>query len=130
MAVGIVVAFGIGALSVPRGGKFGWTGLDSMMMIVFGLLIASFVLRYAFIRATPTEHGLEVRNLIRTEKLEWAQIFGCQFGGGQPWLMLDLDTTEQLAVMAIQRSDGERAMREAQRLAALIQAHSGVDSDN
>lgn len=123
-AVAIVIGFVLAALSVPRGGNSGWTTLDSAAMVAFGVLIGAFVLRYARICAIPTETGLEVRNLIRTEHLEWPQILGCQFGGGAPWLTLDLDSTEQLAVMAIQRAEGRRGEEEAQRLAALIQAHS------
>ena len=39
-------------------------------------------------------------------------------------LILDLADTEQLAVMAVQRADGAFARQEAERLAALVQAHA------
>ena len=123
-SLGILIGFTVGALSVPRGGRFGWTLLDTLMMIAFGGAIAAFVIRYAFIRADPSPQGLVVRNLFRVTHLEWSQILGAQFGGGQPWLMLDLADTEQLAVMAIQRSDGARSLEEAGRMAALIEAHA------
>lgn len=123
-ASAIVVGFVILALTIPKGGNTGWTTMDSIAMVAFGCLIAAFVLRYARICAIPSRTGLEVRNLVRTQRLDWAEIVGAQFGGGAPWLLLDLDNTEQLAVMAIQRSDGERGTQEAQRLAALIEAHS------
>jgi hypothetical protein len=45
-----------------------------------------------------------------------------QFGGGEPWVSLDLDDGDTLAVMAIQKADGEVSGREASRLAALVQA--------
>jgi Bacterial PH domain len=45
-----------------------------------------------------------------------------QFSGGDPWVTLDLDDTDTVAVMAIQKADGEWGRREASRLAALIQA--------
>ena len=43
-----------------------------------------------------------------------------EFGGGEPWVTLDLDDTDTVAVMAIQRADGATAMTEAQRLAGLV----------
>jgi len=38
-----------------------------------------------------------------------------------PWPTLELNDTDTLAVMAIQRSDGPRSLAEAARLNALIQ---------
>lgn len=122
-ALGVVVVFTIVAINVPRGGSAGWTGFDSVMLVVVAVAIAAFLLRYARVGAWPDEQGLRVRNLLVTRRLDWAQIVAVQYGGGQPWAVLDLADTEQLAVMAIQRSDGPVAMREAQRLAALIATH-------
>lgn len=123
-ALGIVLVFVLVAIRVPQGGSAGWSGFDSAMLIAVGVAIAAFLLRYAMVGAWPDEKGLRVRNLLISRQLEWAQIVAVQYGGGQPWAVLDLADTEQLAVMAIQRSDGPVAMREAQRLAALIAAHS------
>lgn len=128
-ALGTVVVFTIVAFTVPRGGSAGWSGFDSAMLIVFGVAVAAFLLRYAMVGAWPDERGLRVRNLLTTRRLDWAQIVAVQYGGGQPWAVLDLADTEQLAVMAIQRSDGPVAMREAQRLAALIAAHEADRRD-
>lgn len=127
-ALGIVLVFGIIAFNVPRGGSAGWTGFDSIMLVALAVAIAAFLLRYAMVGAWPDEQGLRVRNLLITRRLDWAQIVSVQYGGGQPWAVLDLTDTEQLAVMAIQRSDGPVAMREAQRLAALIAARGAVDT--
>ena len=123
-AVAVVVAFTLVALTVPRGGVTGWTGVDSMALVLFALVVAAFLSRYALIHATPTQHGLEVQNLLLSRKVEWAQIVNVQFGGGTPWLLLELDDTETLAVMAVQRSDGPSAVAEAGRLAALVEANN------
>ncbi len=50
----------------------------------------------------------------------WAQVVDVEFGGGEPWVTLELDDTDTVAVMAIQRADGAAAMAEAQRLAGLV----------
>ena len=65
-----------------------------------------------------------IRYLIMTRTLEWTQIVRVQFGGGAPWVSVDLDDTDTIAVMAIQRADGAIAQAEAARLSALVQVHS------
>lgn len=125
-AVVCVVVFTVVAFTVPRGGVNGWAGTDSMMFILFGLLIAAFLMRYAQVKAVPTETGVAVRNLLSTRTVEWNEVVNVQFGGGTPWLVLELTDTEHLAVMAVQRSDGPRAEAEAGRMAALVQVNSHV----
>ncbi|WP_145226638.1 PH domain-containing protein [Rudaeicoccus suwonensis] len=126
-AIGIVVVFTIVALSVPHGGSTGWNGPDSAAMIAFGVLLAAFLLKFAMVRATPNERGLHVKNLMVTRDVTWAEIVNVQFGGGHPWLVLELADTETLSVMAVQRSDGEHAVDEAGRMAALVQAHLATE---
>lgn len=128
-AAAAVIGFGVLALSLPRGGVTGWTDLDAFFVFLFGVAMAGFLLRYAFIKAVPTEDGLLIRNLFVTRELQWAQIVGVQFGGGIPWLTLDLADTEQLAVMAVQRSDGAFATSEAERMAALVEALGSAESN-
>ena len=92
--------------------------------ILIGVVLALFLVRYALIRAEPSPSGLRVVNIVRSHDLEWAQVVRVGFSGGAPWAVLELTDTEEVAVMAIQRADGQRAQREAARLAALIEHHS------
>lgn len=126
-AVACVVVFTLVAFTVPRGGVSGWAGADSTMLVLFGVVVALILMRYAQVRAVPTPEGVQVRNLMSTRTVAWTEVVNVQFGGGTPWLVLELDDTEHLAVMAIQRSDGERADAEAGRMAALVQVHSTVE---
>lgn len=124
VAVALVVVFVVVAVRIPHGGVTGWNTPDSVAMIAFGVAVAAFLLRYALVRATPTPQGLHVRNLVVSRDIEWAEIVNVQFGGGAPWLLLELSDTETMAVMAVQRSDGEFATAEAQRLATLVEANN------
>jgi hypothetical protein len=54
--------------------------------------------------------------------VDWRSITDISFSGGDPWVSLELDDGDRLAVMAIQRADGEFGRAEAGRLAALVQA--------
>jgi hypothetical protein len=127
-AVGSLVVFAVVAFVVPAGGAVGFGLADRIGTFAFGLAVAAFLWRYARLRAVPTPTGLRVVNLVRTHDLEWAEILRVGFSGGAPWVVLELTDTEEVSVMAIQRSDGAFAQREAARLAALV-AHHGRPRD-
>jgi Bacterial PH domain len=126
MAVLSVLIFTGGAFSMPRVDPLvgGWSVLDRLILVLCGVAVAASLWRFASIRAVPSTRGLVIRNLITTRSLEWAQIIGVQFGGGAPWVSLDLDDTDIVAVMAIQKADGAVGRAEAARLSALVQVHS------
>lgn len=126
MAVLSAVVFTWVALAVPSGDPSvgGWAVPDRGLLIGCGLGLAAGLWRFASIRALPSTRGLVVRNLITTRTLEWTQIVQVQFGGGSPWVILDLADTDTVAIMAIQRADGAFGQAEAARLAALVQVNS------
>ena len=53
----------------------------------------------------------------------WDEIVEVRFPDGAPWVSLELSDTDELAVMAIQRADGDDAKAQAGRLAALVAHH-------
>jgi hypothetical protein len=122
-AVGTLVVFGVIALLLPSpaGGR-GWTPGDRFFFFVVGLVMAFVMWRFASIRAVPTRDSLTVRNLFLSREVSWRSVVDVRFSGGDPWVTLELDDTDTLAVMAIQKADGEWGRTEASRLAALVQA--------
>jgi len=126
MSVLSVVIFTGGALSMPTvDPQFGgWGVLDRLLLVCCGFALAAAMWRFASIRAVPSPQGLVIRNLVATRTLDWAQIVRVQFGGGAPWVSIDLDDTDTVAIMAIQKADGAFGQSEAARLSALVQVHS------
>ena len=126
VALGVLWAslavFGAIAVLMPAQADGRWGLGDRLMFFGLGVAVAVVAWRYASIVAVPSREGLVVRNLLLTRSLEWPDIVGIQFGGGQPWVTLDLEEGDTVAVMAIQKADGSVAGREASRLAALVQA--------
>lgn len=119
LGVGVTVLLVSLALFVPS--EFRWP--DRVGFLLVGALIDAFLWRQATVRAVPSERGLHVRNLFVHRDVEWAQVVSVRFGE-RPWVQLDLDDGDTLAVMGIQRSDGERAITESRRLARLVQDRS------
>ncbi|PWJ51181.1 PH domain-containing protein [Quadrisphaera granulorum] len=119
LGVVAVVLFTVLALFVV-----GQTLWDRVAFVVTGLLVMAFCEMQARVVAIPDERGLYVRNLVNRRRLEWAEVVGVSFGGGRPWVQLDLADGDTLAVMGVQRSDGERGRVEADRLATLVALHS------
>ncbi len=127
LAIGALVLVLTGALllALPA---LGW--LDRAGFVVVALAIAWFCWREASVVARPDATGLFVRNLVLSRRLAWAQIVSVRFGEGRPWVQLDLDDGDTLAVMAIQRADGAFAQVEARRLATLVAAHTATNEDD
>ena len=112
-------------VAVGMGSAGGWRLGDQLALVGFGVALAAFLLRYASIRAVPDGDGLTVRNLVVTRRVEWNEIVEVRFPEGAPWASMELDDTDELAVMAIQRADGDRARSEARRLAGLVARYQG-----
>ncbi len=117
-----LLLFAVLALVLPSTGVRGWGVVDSLLLFGFGALVAAAMWRFAGLRATPSPTGLVVRNVLLTRRVTWAEVSRVRFAGGDPWVVLDLTDGDQLAVMAVQKSDGPQARAQAQRLAALVQA--------
>jgi hypothetical protein len=124
---GTPTAYGLALLSV--GGCF-FVGLSTsgagadtanrIAIMVFGLLGGAIAWRFGAVRAVPDPDGLTVVNYASRRHLAWAEIVRVRFGPNDPWVHLDLADGDVLAVMGIQRADGEHAMAEARRLVSLI----------
>ncbi|SDQ45726.1 PH domain-containing protein [Quadrisphaera sp. DSM 44207] len=120
VAMGVVLA-----LLLPGAGV-----LDQLGFVAVGAAIAGFLHLQASVRAVPSAQGLFVRNLVQRRQLEWAEVVDVHFGGGRPWVQLDLADGDTLAVMGVQRADGPFADREARRLATLVALHTRTERDD
>jgi hypothetical protein len=118
-AVVSAVLLGVAAAIRDQLSWYDWLGFAAVALAVTWLLS-----RLAGVAAFPSEAGLVVRNVLITTELEWAQIVAVRFGGGDPWVLLDLSDGDTLAVMAVQRADGEWGRAEANRLATLVELHA------
>lgn len=130
--LGVLVLLGLGALAVvvPSAAASPAGLVDRLAIAGVAVAIAWFCYRQATVRAVPDRTGLTVRNLATTRRVEWGAVVSVRFGEGRPWVQLDLDDGDTLAVMGIQRSDGDRSRTEARRLATLVALHEPHDRND
>jgi hypothetical protein len=125
-AVLIVVAFvGIAAVlggSASEGVVFG--PADQVAMVCLGLLVAGGVLLLGRPAVTADSAGLHVRNIVASHDVPWEVVREVAFRDGSPWAVLELADDDQLALLAVQSSDGDRAVAAVRGLRALHARHA------
>ncbi|MBE1874957.1 PH domain-containing protein [Myceligenerans sp. TRM 65318] len=121
--MGVALAIGCVFIALVAEGPGAESAVNRVSTIVIGLFFALLTVRFAAVRAEPDPKGLTVVNYVRRRRLAWAEIVAVRFGSGDPWVHLDLADGSVLAVMAVQRADGEHGMNEARRLVDLIAEH-------
>ncbi|GAA2393180.1 PH domain-containing protein [Dactylosporangium salmoneum] len=92
---------------------------DQAAMIGLGLCAAAGILLMVRPKVVADEQGVRVRNIIGSYDLPWDAVRSVTFGRGAPWLTLDLQDDERVAVMAVQMADKDYAVKAARGLRAL-----------
>lgn len=129
LSILLIVATGVLFAVVPTSGSdfaFGPGDFAGATLLSGGIVV--FLYMQYQVRIEVSETGIFIKNLVYSHRLEWEQLIAVDFGSG-PWARVDTTEGESIAVMAIQRSDGKFAHREARRLAALIEAHTAPDPE-
>jgi hypothetical protein len=96
---------------------------DQVAMIILGLLAALAILAFARPRVTADAAGVRIRNVIGGYELPWEVVRGVRFERGHPWVTLELEDDDVVAIMAIQAADKEYAVTAARALRSLLLAH-------
>lgn len=102
---------------------------DQVAMVVLGLLLAAGILLIARPALVADTRGVHVRNIFGTHDVPWEVVREVAFRDGSPWATLELADDDQLALLAVQASDGERSVAAVQGLRALRARHAeGADA--
>ncbi|MFD6178892.1 MULTISPECIES: PH domain-containing protein [unclassified Isoptericola] len=118
--VWVVAGVGSVVVGLSAKGPLGAAAVNKASFVAFALAVTWLLWRLGGVHAVPTPEGLRVRNLLRSRTLVWPEIVEVRMGPNDPWVRLDLADGGTLAVMGIQRADGERGMAEARRLRGLV----------
>jgi hypothetical protein len=107
-----------------------FTVLQRVTLVGLGGL--AFVAWYALMRCrvSADEHGVTVVNGYRRRAFEWSQVVGVNLRRGAPWAGMDLSDGTSISMVAIQGSDGQRAVRAVRQLRHLVAEQSHTDRDD
>jgi hypothetical protein len=121
------VALSFGLTGRTEGGGM-FSTADQFAMVGLGILLALGVLWFTWPRVYADAKGVRIRNMLGSYTLPWQVVTAVRFDEGSPWAALDLADDDQVAVMAIQRQDKERAVAAVRGMRALLaDAQSATD---
>ena len=121
VVVGMVLAGIFLKTSDPTGTVSFRTG-DQVALICLGVLIGAGILWLGRARVDADADGVRVRNILGSHRLRWEQVRSVRFDRNSSWASLFLTTGEEIAVLAVQAVDGERAVAAVEGLRALLDA--------
>lgn len=95
---------------------------DQIAMVVLGVILAAGILALGRPRVDADLSGIRVRNILASHRLPWDMVRAVRFERSSAWATLLLSNGDELAVLALQAADGERAVRAVDGLRALVAA--------
>ena len=100
---------------------------DQVAMMGLGLAMGAAVLWVARPRVDADARGIRVRNVLGDHELPWSVVRAVLFDRHSPWATLLLSNGDELAVLAVQAADKERAAVAVEALRALLAASRPAD---
>lgn len=101
-----------------------FTVFQKSTLVFLGLIALGVWFALMRSRVTVGEDGVVVVNGYRKREFTWAQVVAVNLRRGAPWAGIDLSDGTSLPAIAIQASDGDRAIRAVVELRRLIGEHT------
>jgi hypothetical protein len=124
VAAAAIVVFFAAVATALRGSTGAGTAVfqpgDQIAMIGLGVLIAAGVLMVGRPMVEADAEKIRIRNVIGGYDLPWQVVRAVRFDRGAAWASLELADDDVVAVMAIQRVDGEHALTAVRALRELL----------
>jgi hypothetical protein len=118
----VLVVVGV-LLKSSSTGVVSFSTADQVAMIGLGVLLAAGILLLGRPRVDADATGIRVRNILGSHDLPWTAVRSVRFDPKSAWASLLLVTGEEIAVLAVQSADAERAVTAVEGLRALLAAH-------
>jgi cytochrome c biogenesis protein CcdA len=124
VVVVVMVVVGV-LLKSSSTGTMSFKTSDQVAMIVLGLIIAAGLLALGRPRVDADAEGIRVRNVLGGYRFPWDFVRAVRFERSSAWASLALANGDEIALMAVQATDGERAVAAVEGLRALLAAAHG-----
>lgn len=106
-----------------------FTPFQKGTLVFLGLLALAVWFALMRSRVSATATGVTVVNGYRRRDLVWSQVVAVNLRRGAPWAGIDLSDGTSISALAIQASDGDRAIRAVQDLRRLVAENTRIDRD-
>jgi hypothetical protein len=116
--------------SFPQEVRDQFTVFQRATVVFFGLCAAVAGHALARSRVVAHERSLTVVNGYKARSYDWNEVVAVSLRAGSPWATLDLSDGTTVSAMAIQGSDGARAITQVRQLRALVDRQSHTDRDD
>ena len=127
----VLIAFVTTALLMKRynaGASF--SGKDQVATVVIGIVLALLLIMPTYPRLVADEQSVRIRSFLGNYRtVPWSVIVDVRFPAKVRFAQLVLPGEETLAIYAVQRWDGERAVEAMEGLRALLAASRGAGQD-
>jgi hypothetical protein len=120
--VGLVAICAVAWFAFDASTRAKFTPFQRGTLVALGLLIFACGHALTRSRVVAESRRLIVVNGYRRHVYEWPEVVTVSLPRGAPWAMLDLADGTSQAVMGIQGSDGDRAIRAVRELRAILRA--------
>lgn len=130
VAAGIVGAMTVIAVLLPSSsvGVVAFGLVDQLAMFGLGLAMGGAVLFLGRPRVDADVHGVRVRNIASTQHLSWSRVKAVRFEEKSSWATLLLHNGDEISVLALQASDGQRAVAAVRGLRSLLAAYEAANA--
>jgi hypothetical protein len=92
---------------------------DAGGLIGTGVILGAAALTPLRISVRADADGIRIRNLASAYDCTWSMIRAVRYQRGVPWVTVELTNDEQVPILAVQISDGDRALEAIRALRAL-----------
>ena len=124
VAVAIVVAFTLTSAST---GVVAFSLDDQISIFGLGLALGAGILALGRSRVDADAEGVRIRNIVVRHELPWTAVRAVTFPRTSAWATLQLENDDEIALLAVQAADEERAVQAVNALRALHAAKRAQD---
>ncbi len=119
LSVVLVAATVVGWVLLPAAIQVTFTVPQRATLAFFVLVMVAIMMAVALSIVRTSPEGLLVRNGVRTHWIAWEQVRGFRFTTHDPWAyVLLVGEPDSRPLLAVQRTDGDRAEADVARLRA------------
>ena len=124
VGVALVVALSLKSSST---GVVQFRTVDQLAIFGLGVALGAALMGLGRSRVDADADGIRVRNVLVRHELPWTAVRSVSFARTSSWATLQLENDDEIALLAVQAGDKERAVRAVDALRALHAAKRAQD---